>query len=57
MYIDGLEQHLAAKCTRPAESLVACVLDEVRRRSGDRLADDVAMVALEVTRKPSDKKR
>lgn len=53
MYIDGLEQYLAANCTLPAESFVACVLDEVRRRSGDRLTDDVALVVLEVTRQPS----
>ena len=53
MYIDGLEKHVVANCALSAESLVACVMDEVRRRSGDRLADDVALVVLEVTRQPS----
>lgn len=52
MYIDGLERHLVGNCALSAEALVGCLLDEVMRRSGDRLADDVAMVALQVTQRP-----
>ncbi len=52
MYIEGLEDHLIANCILTADELVECVLGEVKRRSGDRLADDVAMIALQVTRRP-----
>lgn len=52
MYIDGLERHLVENCDLSAEALVECLLDEVKRRSGDMLADDVAMVALQVTKQP-----
>jgi PAS domain S-box-containing protein len=52
MYIEGLEDHLIANCILSADALIECVLDEVRRRSGDRLADDVAMIALQVTEQP-----
>lgn len=45
---EGLEQFICANCALSARALVECVLAEVKRRSGDRLADDVAMVALEV---------
>ena len=48
MGIEGLESFIAASCGLSAKDLVACVLREVKRRSGDRLADDVAMVALQV---------
>lgn len=52
MYPDGLEDHLVANCGLSADALVECVIDEVRRRSGDRLTDDVALVALEATKPP-----
>lgn len=52
MHVDGLEEHLLSSCGLPAEEMVECLLDEVMRRSGDRLADDVAMVALQVTKQP-----
>jgi len=52
MYIGGLEDHLRANRELPAEGLVDCVLEEVMRRSGDKLADDVAMVAIQVTEQP-----
>jgi phosphoserine phosphatase RsbU/P len=52
MYIDGLEDHLVNNGAPSAEALVGCLLEEVMRRSGDRLADDVAMVALQVTKRP-----
>ena len=52
MYIEGLEQHLSANCVLSAEALVECVMNEVKRRSGDRLIDDVAMIALEVIEQP-----
>jgi sigma-B regulation protein RsbU (phosphoserine phosphatase) len=45
--VEGLERRLERHCHLSAESLVDCVLDEVKRRSGDRLADDVAMLAIE----------
>jgi len=53
MFIDGLEDHLLAHCGLTAEELVQCLLDEVMRRSGDNLADDVAIVALQVTKQPT----
>jgi len=49
MHVEGLEEYLIARCVMTAEELIDCVMDEVKRRSGDRLADDVAMVALQVT--------
>lgn len=52
MYIEGLEACLAANYGLSANELVECVLDEVKRRSGDRLADDVAIVALQATKRP-----
>ncbi len=48
MYVEGLE-NLLADCPRSAQVMVDRVLNEVKRRSGDRLADDIAIVALEVT--------
>ena len=55
MYIEGLEEYLSANCALSADALVECVLEEVRRRSGDKLADDVAMIALEVVEQPGDR--
>lgn len=52
MYIEGLEDHLLCNCGLGAEELVDCLLTEVMRRSGDKLADDVAIVALQVTQSP-----
>ncbi|MHB9035255.1 MAG: SpoIIE family protein phosphatase [Armatimonadota bacterium] len=46
--VEGLERYVADNCHLSAESLVRCVLAEVNRRSGDRLADDIAMLAVEV---------
>ena len=45
---DGLEHFISTNCAFSAKALVECVLAEVKRRSGDHLADDVAIVALEV---------
>lgn len=52
MYIEGLEDHLVANCGLSAEALVESLLSEIMRRSGDKLADDVAMVAMQVTKHP-----
>lgn len=54
--VEGLEKFLADHCNLSADVLVEQLVTEVKRRSGNRLADDVAIVALEVTdsQSPSD---
>lgn len=49
MDIEGLEEFLHERRNLPAQELVSAVVEEVRRRSGDRLKDDVAIVALKVS--------
>lgn len=48
METEGLTDLLAEKCRLGAKQIVGCVVDEVMRRSGKELADDVAILALEV---------
>lgn len=48
MGVEGLEEYLATHCGLSAQDIIDCVLNEVKRRSGNHLADDVAMLALEV---------
>lgn len=52
MFIEGLEDYLISNCGLAADALVEGLLSEVMRRSGDKLADDVAMIALQVTQPP-----
>lgn len=50
MGVTGLRDFIESHLTRVPEELIESILSEVQRRSGDRLADDVAMLVLKVER-------